>query len=51
MKLKIFIASLAAMAATGCVFHHEVKSAPESDRMEFAVGAKAAPADSIGRHN
>jgi hypothetical protein len=51
MKLKILVTSLAAMASSGCVFHHEVKSAPELDRMEFAAGAKAPLADPIGKHD
>jgi len=58
MTLKILAVSLAAAAAAGCVFHHEVTSTPERDRLEFSAQAggpavkaeaNAARADSIGR--
>lgn len=60
MKLKILTASFAAAAAaSGCVFHHEVKSEHDRDsrdRMEFAAQAdaptaKAAHANLPGRHD
>jgi len=57
MTLKILTVSLAA-AAAGCVFHHEVKSGPERDRLELSAQAdgpavkaesNAAYADAVGR--
>jgi hypothetical protein len=58
MTLRILAVFLAAAAAAGCVLHHEVKSTPERDRLEFSaqvgvlaiqVASDAAHTDAVGR--
>lgn len=41
MRITVLCVALAAMAA-GCVFHHEIHSTPDTDRMEVSAAEPSA---------